>query len=121
MAVQYPKRTCKNKACSSGQFIPKRPDQVFCDRQCKNYYHNEEKRKKASGELHREKILYHNYKRLKKLSQHSVYKVSVPENILLHEKVDLQVYTDKSINEKTNSPIAWSHTYGLERISKTDV
>jgi hypothetical protein len=117
MPIKYPKRQCKNPSCSQREFVPKRSDQLFCDQECKNYYHNQEKKKKKETVFNKEKILKHNYESLKKLYTYSDYKQLVPEIILKHEKINLTVFTDQGVNEATNRKILWSHGFGLELAS----
>lgn len=117
MPIKYLKRKCKNPFCFQKEFVPKRSDQLFCDQQCKNYFHNEEKKKKRDTVFSKEKILKHNYEALKKLSIYSDHNQLVPDIILKHEKVNLKVFTDQGINETTKGKILWSHGFGLELAS----
>jgi hypothetical protein len=121
MPIKYPKKQCKNPICATGSFVPDRPNQLFCDEQCKNHFHNTEKKKARESIFKREKILKHNYKTLEKLKKESAYKKQVPEYILLHEKFDLTAFTDQSINEPSKRKINWSHGYGLELIAESPV
>lgn len=119
MPIIYAKRKCKNPSCADRHFVPLRPDQLFCDKQCKNHYHNQLKKKKKETVFSKELVLKQNYESLKKLSQNPAYRKSVPELILKHEKVNLTVFTDQGVNQTTNRKILWSHDLGLELLGET--
>ena len=119
MAIKYPKQKCKNPICFSKEFVPSRPNQLFCDQQCKNHFHNQAKKKRKETTFKKEEILRHNYKTLEKLSKDGRYKKSVSEEILFHEKMNTNVFTDQSINERTGARINWFHDFGLELINQS--
>lgn len=119
VAIKYPKQKCKNPLCASKEFVPSRPNQLFCDEQCKNHFHNQVKKKRRETTFKKEEILRHNYKVLEKLWKDGRYKKSVSEDILFHEKIDPTVFTDQFFNERTKTRINWFHDFGLELISQS--
>jgi hypothetical protein len=120
MPFVSPKKKCKNPHCPTGHFIPKRPDQLFCPG-CKDHYHNNNRREASAVFQKREKQLRHNAKRLHYLMDCGQYPDGVPDIIIKHEKIDLKLYTDRTMNDVTKATVSWSHNYGIERISANPI
>lgn len=116
MSVTLAKIKCLNEDCTIGYFSPKRSDQKFCDEQCKNHYHNKQKKQDKQSTFSREQVLKHNHHVLEKLYRSGRYKDGIPEMILVHEGFEITVFTDQQTNEITGQRILWSHGYGVEVI-----
>jgi hypothetical protein len=118
MPFAYPKKKCKNPNCPNGHFIPKRQDQLFCPG-CKDNYHNNNRREASAIFQKREKQLRHNAKRLEYLYTCGLYPNGIPDIIIKHEKIDLQLYTHRNQNATSGATVSWSHNYGIEKIADT--
>src|SRR5437868_12761526 len=114
MAIRRNKKKCKNLKCEEKQFLPRRKDQLFCDKICKNDYHNEQKKLLNEVDYKREKLIRENTKKLQKLYEDPRYKSGVPEQIIRHEKIQLNLFTDQGIITNTGCTILWYHNYGLQ-------
>lgn len=114
MPITIAKAKCKNPACATGLFTPRRGDQVFCDAQCKNHYHNQRKRQARDVTFSKEKALKHNFRVLERLFVDPKYKAGVSQLILEHEGVALAVFTDYAVLTTSGRRVLWSHDYGLE-------
>ena len=118
MPFKYPRISCKNTDCPNKLFTPKRSDQLYCDHICKDYSNNLLKRIKNKTAFKREKTLRNNANSLEEIYNNPLYPdKTIPELILLHEKIDVLTFTDMSTDKKTGRKIIWSHNYGIELIN----
>lgn len=110
-----PARKCLNPVCPKKSFAPVRTDQKFCSKECKNDYHNVQRRIRNREIYGLEKVIRENEKKLARLYNSPLYRDhAVPEELLAYEQIAMSVHSDTNMNKKTNRSILWSHAYGIE-------
>ena len=108
----YQPRTCRNQDPSVHQFHPRRRDQQFCSKQCKNHFHNEERRLSLDAEVSA------NIKKNDKALQRAHDKIksqAIHQSFLEYEGFDWKVYSSKQKIPESGTVVLWCYKYGIEQ------
>lgn len=114
---RYPARNCKQ--CRQA-FTPTDRRQVYCCSQCRVDFNNDKRSEQEAPLLAFKKKLAHNEKCLikakKTLEKNNRDYISL--DFLLYDGFEIDVYSERGVNQTTGNTVLWSLQHGLEGVDK---
>lgn len=114
----YPAQVCINPDCGE-EFYPHDRRQVFCCRQCRINYYNDQRRIENAERFGLEEVMRSADKVLEVLLDSNFFQDElISEETLQAFAIPMNIGTLEE-NLLTRRPIRWYHAYGLELVDKT--